>query len=53
MPDGKLLFEIKANPEEIKRWIIGYGASVEVIEPKTLREEIKDEVLKLSKIYKE
>jgi predicted DNA-binding transcriptional regulator YafY len=53
LPDGKLLFEIKANPEEIKRWIIGYGASVEVIEPKTLREEIKDEVLKLSKIYKE
>ncbi len=53
LPGGKLLFRIKANPEEIKRWIIGYGSSVEVIEPESLRKEIKGEVSKLSKIYKE
>lgn len=52
LQDGRLLFKIKANPEEIKRWIIGYGSSVEVIEPKSYREEIKKEVIKLSEIYK-
>ncbi len=52
LPDGRLLFKIKANPEEIKRWIIGYGSAVEVLEPLSLREELKKEVSKLSKIYK-
>lgn len=53
LPQGKLLFKIKANLEEIKRWIIGYGSSVQVLGPESLKEEVKEEIRKLSKIYEE
>ncbi len=40
-----------ANPEEIKRWVIGYGSHVKVLKPKSLVKEIKEDIGKLSKIY--
>jgi len=51
LPDGGVIFTIQAHPEEIKRWIIGYGAHAEVLEPKSLREEIRREIQKLQDFY--
>ncbi|BER91812.1 helix-turn-helix transcriptional regulator [Atrimonas thermophila] len=51
LPDGGVVFTVCANPEEIKRWVIGYGAHAEVLEPTYLRKEIQEEVAKLQKIY--
>jgi predicted DNA-binding transcriptional regulator YafY len=36
---------------EIKRWAMSFGTAVEVIEPIELRNEIKEEVIKLKKLY--
>jgi predicted DNA-binding transcriptional regulator YafY len=37
--------------QEIKRWLLSYGAEVEVIEPLALRAEIAAEVKKVASIY--
>lgn len=47
LDNGELLFEVKANPEEIKRWVLSYGSHAEIIKPTSLREEVKDEIKKL------
>ena len=36
---------------DIKSWVMGFGASAEVIEPLILRDEIKDEIDKLKGLY--
>lgn len=46
LDDGGLLFEVEANPEEIKRWVIGYGSHAEIVSPPSLREEVKEEIQK-------
>lgn len=51
LENGEIIFEIEANPEEIKRWILGYGSHAEVLEPISLREEIKKELEALLKFY--
>jgi len=50
--DGSLILKIKGNREEIKRWIIGYGSHVKVIEPESFKDEIEEEIKKLNEIYK-
>ncbi|MCX8059386.1 MAG: WYL domain-containing protein [Spirochaetes bacterium] len=52
LEDGGVILTIKANKEEIKRWILGYGSHVEVLEPDSFRKEIIDEINILEKIYK-
>ncbi len=47
LEDGGLLFEVEGNQEEIKRWVMGYGTHAEIIEPPSLREEVKEEIKKL------
>lgn len=43
--DGGVLAEFRlGNTEEIKRWILGFGAAAEVLEPRELREEIRREL---------
>ena len=37
---------------EVRRWVMSYGAEAEVLEPEALREEIREELKKLEKIYK-
>ena len=37
--------------DEIKRWILGFGSDVEVIEPQELREDMVEAVSKMSRIY--
>ena len=51
LPDGGIVFTVWANPEEIKRWVLGYGAHAEVLEPETLRESIQEEIQKLQRMY--
>ncbi len=36
---------------EIKRWVLGFGPEAEVLEPQRLRDELAEEVKKLSAIY--
>jgi len=44
--DGSLIFEVTVNNEkEFLRWLLQYGASAEILEPKAVRESLK---LKLS-----
>lgn len=51
LPDGGLLFEVEANPEEVKRWVIGYGSHAEIVSPPALREEVREEIQKMFKQY--
>lgn len=37
---------------ELRQEILSHGANVEVVSPKTLREQIKEEVKKMNKLYK-
>jgi predicted DNA-binding transcriptional regulator YafY len=44
LSDGRILLSMTASgKEEIKAWILSFGAKAEVLSPKFLREEIKDE----------
>ena len=52
LPDGGLILTVQvAGIEEVKRWLMGYGADVEVLEPAALREQIRREIEILQKIY--
>lgn len=52
LADGSLLFSMEvAGTEEARRWLLGYGAEVEVLEPASLRAEFVEEAKKLRKIY--
>lgn len=51
-PDGSLLWRaLVAEPQEMLNWIRGWGASVEVIEPESLRESVRRETLKMARLY--
>lgn len=50
--DGSLEMTLAlAGTSEVKRWLLGYGAEVEVLEPPSLRAEMADEAKKLKIIY--
>ena len=44
-PDGSLLaeFELSAT-EELKSWVLSFGANAEILKPRSLREEVKNEL---------
>ncbi|MCK8816756.1 WYL domain-containing protein [Natroniella sulfidigena] len=53
LEDGSIIMSfVSCGFNEIKGWILKYGADAEVIEPKSLREEIKAEVKKMGEVYK-
>ncbi|MGX5554319.1 MULTISPECIES: helix-turn-helix transcriptional regulator [Bacillus cereus group] len=50
--DGSILFRATmSGKESIKKWILGMGASVRVLEPGGLREEVVEEGRKLLEMY--
>lgn len=50
--DGGLEMTLEvAGTAEVKRWLLGYGAEVEVLEPASLRSELAVEIKKLCGIY--
>ncbi len=49
-PDGSIILTLQvADLWEVKRWLIGFGAEAEVLEPAELRKEIIDECARVSK----
>ena len=50
--DGSILFAATVNGRrEITRWILGYGAAVEVLEPVELREYVADQAKAMMGLY--
>jgi proteasome accessory factor B len=53
LKDRRLLLTMTASgKEEIKAWILSFGAKVKVLLPKSLREEIKEDISKTLAFYK-
>jgi predicted DNA-binding transcriptional regulator YafY len=51
--DGSICLKFPvADFREIRREILRYGASVEVLSPQELRDEIKSEIKRMSKVYR-
>lgn len=53
LKNGEIILEMEANPQEVKRWVMGYSSHAEVLEPGSLREEIIKDIKKISVIYSE
>jgi len=50
--DGSMLFEVTVNNEkEFIRWILQYGPSAEILEPKSARESLKQQLSEWIGIY--
>jgi predicted DNA-binding transcriptional regulator YafY len=53
LPGGALLLTLRvAGTEEIKRWLLAYGAHAEVLEPASLRAAMAEEAKKVAEIYR-
>jgi predicted DNA-binding transcriptional regulator YafY len=51
-PDGSVIFEADvAGTEEIKHWVLKWGAKAEVLEPDSLRQQIRREAREMLKTY--
>ncbi|MCJ7621879.1 MAG: WYL domain-containing protein, partial [Anaerolineaceae bacterium] len=51
-PDGSLVWKAWVDePREMLPWIRGWGADVEVLEPKALRNALKQETYRLAQLY--
>lgn len=52
-PDGTLIWSADiAEPTEMKPWIRGWGADVEVLEPENLRNEVMAEIKRMNQLYR-
>jgi predicted DNA-binding transcriptional regulator YafY len=52
LPDGGVILRFRAGGlNEIKRWVMSYGAHAEVLEPPELRAAVAEEVGKLAEMY--
>jgi len=50
--DGSVVLELDvAGTKEIKHWILGWGSQVQVLEPDSLREEIRSEAAEILGVY--
>lgn len=53
MKDGSVYLSFMSNQmQEILHWVLSFGSHVTVLNPPELREQVKDEVKKCSKLYK-
>ena len=53
LPGGSLLFEVTVKgTREITRWILGYGADVEVLEPESVRQAVAEAGRKMAEMYR-
>lgn len=51
--DGSLIFEVTVNNEkEFIRWILQYGPAAEILEPKSVRESLKEQLNEWTQMYK-
>jgi predicted DNA-binding transcriptional regulator YafY len=52
LADGALLFSVRvSDPREMRPWIRSWGADVEILEPVSLRDELKQETRRLASLY--
>jgi predicted DNA-binding transcriptional regulator YafY len=52
--DGSIIFEAEvAGTKEIKFWVMSWGSKAEVLEPESLREDIRSEMMMTLEIYNE
>jgi predicted DNA-binding transcriptional regulator YafY len=50
--DGSIIFEARvAGTDEIRFWIMTWGSKAKVIEPETVKEDIRAEAEKMAKLY--
>ncbi|GFN34185.1 helix-turn-helix transcriptional regulator [Paenibacillus xylaniclasticus] len=50
--DGSMTFEVTVNNErEFMRWILQYGPAAEILEPKSAREALKQQLAEWSRVY--
>ena len=49
--DGKIRARVVCNESAMKYWALQYGPEVEVIEPKTLRDTIKESIIGMAEKY--
>jgi predicted DNA-binding transcriptional regulator YafY len=50
--DGGLLFEVEVNePREVGWWVLQWGAEAEVLEPESLRQELREAAERLVELY--
>jgi len=50
--DGSIIFEAEvAGTDEIRFWIMTWGSKAEVLEPESLREQIREEAEMISRRY--
>lgn len=50
--DGSLLFEVEVNePREVGWWVLQWGADAEVLEPESVRQEVRETAEKLMGLY--
>ena len=50
--DGSIVFEVEvAGTQEIKQWIMGWGAGAEVLDPESLRDDLRREAQAVADIY--
>ncbi|MDR7316166.1 YafY family protein [Brevibacillus nitrificans] len=50
-PDGLLITLRVRQTEEVTHWVLGWGARIEVLEPESFRNEIREEIEKMQKRY--
>jgi predicted DNA-binding transcriptional regulator YafY len=44
LPGGRLVLRMRvADVDEVKRWLVGFGAEAEVVEPKELQQAVRQE----------
>ncbi|MEI7028329.1 helix-turn-helix transcriptional regulator [Paenibacillus sp. y28] len=54
LPDGSLLFEVTVNHErEFMNWVVQYGPSAEILEPASVREKFKEQLIRWGQLYRE
>jgi len=52
LPDGSLLFEVTVNHErEFLNWVYQYGPEAEILEPKIIREKVKEQLQSWTALY--
>ena len=50
--DDAITIRVKCNISAMKYWALQYGPYVEVVEPKALREQIKEDIKGMAQKYK-
>ncbi|OGP63888.1 MAG: hypothetical protein A3K22_03240 [Deltaproteobacteria bacterium RBG_16_42_7] len=51
-PDGSVILEMKTSGcDDVKRWVLSFGAEAEVLEPEKLRRDVMNELKTASRKY--